>query len=106
MTNRFKSALVESYVGAIALGWLFSQGLLQLAYIVTAPFTGWLSRREYERFYAPITEHHASPVFFSLGDSLAPLVKCVCILLLGYALLRWLYYKPAHDVPETSESNS
>jgi len=40
---RLKQALIESYVGAIALGYLFAQGILHFVTIFASPVAGWLS---------------------------------------------------------------
>ena len=47
MFKRLKRALVTSFVGTIALGWVFAQVILHFAYIFSAPIAGWLMRREY-----------------------------------------------------------
>jgi hypothetical protein len=89
MFERFKSALVSSFVGAIAVGWIFAQGTLHFAYIFSAPVAGWLTRREYQRMFDRSYEG------FSFHDALPELAKSVPLLLVGYLLLRWLYYKPS-----------
>jgi hypothetical protein len=47
MFDRLKQALVESYVGAIVLGYLFAQGILHFVDIFTTPVAGWISRKQY-----------------------------------------------------------
>jgi hypothetical protein len=37
MFERLKKTLVKSFVGAIALGWVFAQGILHFAYVCSAP---------------------------------------------------------------------
>jgi Zn-dependent protease len=100
MLERLKRALVNSFVGAIALGWLFAQAFLHFAYVFSAPLAGWLARREYHGMLGAGTV----PTGFSLQDALPELVKSVSLLLLGYFLLRWLYYKPIE--PETTVSRT
>lgn len=100
MLNRLRKALVKSYVGAIALGWLFAQGILHFAYVFSAPVTGWLMRREYR----PLADRSIAGARFSVQDALPELVKCFSLLLIGYFLLRWLYFKPVEE--ETLESNA
>ena len=105
MLERLKRALVESFVGAIALGWVFSQAIVQFANIPAAPIARWLSRREYRA----LTSNSAGPTGFSLQDALPELVRFFALLLLGYVLLRWLYYKPLEEEetePPTSPSSS
>lgn len=95
MFSRLRRVLVESYVGAIALGWLFAQGLLHVASIFSAPVAGWIMRNEY------------SGLMMGRGslaqDALPELVKSVALLLLWYILLRWLYFKPLPSDATTSQ---
>jgi hypothetical protein len=91
MFRRFKSALVKSFVGAIALGWIFAQGILHFAYIFSAPITAWFSRREYSGLL------NRGTAGFSLQDALPELARSFVLLFIGYLLLRWLYFKPLED---------
>ncbi|HKW25849.1 MAG TPA: hypothetical protein VJN48_08700 [Terriglobales bacterium] len=92
MLNRLKKALVESFVGAIALGWIFSAAILHFAYIFSAPIAGWVTRRQYSGVL-----NHTTAVGFSFQDALPELVRSVSLLVLGYILLRWLYFKPVEE---------
>lgn len=47
MLERLKKAMVTSFVGGVALGWVFAQGILHFAYAFSAPLLDWLRRREY-----------------------------------------------------------
>lgn len=93
MFERLKKALVESFVGAIGLGWLFAQGVLHFAYVFTGPLAGWISSRE----YFALTSRVPSPGFW-FRDSLLELARSLALLLLAYVLLRWLYFKPPQEV--------
>jgi hypothetical protein len=90
MLERLKRALVDSFVGALALGWLFAQGLEHLAYVFSAPVASWLNRREYRRggAFADI------PTGFFLQDALLELIRSFALVAVAYILLRWLYYAP------------
>ena len=48
MLERLKRALVESFVGAIALGYLLAQGILHFVNIFASPIAGWVSRSYYK----------------------------------------------------------
>jgi hypothetical protein len=61
---------------------------------------GWLTRREYHGMVGAGT----MATGFSLQDALPELIKLVSLLLLGYLLLRWLYYKTIEL--ETTESRA
>jgi hypothetical protein len=100
MFDRLKQALVESYVGAIALGYLFAQGILHFVNIFASPVAGWLSRKQY-RGLGLVPGTTALPGF-SLQDALPELVRFSLILLVWYVLLRWLYFKPLKE--ETSQA--
>jgi ABC-type sulfate transport system permease component len=96
MLDRLKIALVRSYIGAIGLGWLLAQGLMHLTGIVTAPLAIWVQRYEFPGMSERV-HLSGSP----LAAAMPELVRGVCLLLLCYALLRWLYFKPI-AVPESS----
>ncbi len=100
MFDRPKNALVKSFVGALALGWVFAQGILHFAYVFSAPVASWLMRREYRG----LVDRTATPTGLSLQDALPELVRSFSLLLVGYLLLRWLYYKPLER--ETLEPGS
>jgi hypothetical protein len=97
MFDRLKQALVESYVGAIALGYLCAQGVLHFVNIFASPVAGWVSRKQYGEFVPRTT----ASVGFSLQDALPELVRFFLLLMIWFALLRWLYLKPFKK--ETSE---
>jgi len=95
MFERIKRAMVESYVAAIALGWLLAQGIWHFANIFVVPITGWLTRSEYSEFTS------RAPVHLYLRDSLPELGRSFFLLLFWYILLRWLYIKPMkNEVPD------
>jgi hypothetical protein len=101
MFKHLKRVLVTSFVGAIGLGWLFAQGILHFAYIFSAPVAGWLMRRE----YPGAVEHLNATTSFSLQDALPEMARSFSLLLVGYLLLRWLYYRPLdQEVTESEQS--
>lgn len=90
MLKRLKLVLVNSFVGAIAIGWVFAQGVLHFAYVFSAPVADWLTRREYQG----IADRADISTAFSLQVALPELVRSFSLLLAAYLLLRWLYFKP------------
>jgi len=90
MFERVKQTLVESYVGAIALGYLLAEGILHFANIFASPVAGWVARKEYGKL---ITDSSA-PAGLPLKDALPELVRFVVIVVVWYLLLRWLYFNP------------
>ena len=90
MLNRMKKSLVESFVGAIALGYLLAQGIMHFAYIFSAPLARWMMRDEYRRF----GEHVTTSASFLFKDAGIELARSFFLFLIWYILLRWLYLKP------------
>ncbi len=93
--TRLKRSLVESLVGAIALGWLFAQGVLHLAYFLVAPVTGRITRSEYRTLGSGLSGLSYSHLW--LRDAGLELARSVSLLTLTYLLLRWLYFRPFDD---------
>ena len=97
MLKQLKKILVESFVGAIALGWIFSQSILHFTFVFSSPIASWIQRRQYAGF---VTDKHISTAF-SLQDAVPDLIRSVSLLLAGYLLLCWLYSKPIEaETPE------
>lgn len=106
MLKRLKRALINSYVGTIAIGWIFAQGILHFAYVFSAPITSWIARNEYRGIMEQSTVKG-----FALRDGVPDLVRSIALLVLGYLLLKWLYFGPAEepeaeDARKTSESTN
>jgi hypothetical protein len=101
MFERLKQALVESFVGAIALGWLLAQGIVHFAGIFEAPVAGMIVRRQY--FQIPGLTAAAGGI--SLTDALPELVRAFVLLLVWYVLFRWLYFTPVNKVTPESTPN-
>lgn len=99
MFSRVKRTLVESYVGALALGWIFAWAILDFVSIFSAPVTNWISRNEYRQTKVPGLE--AIPGSLFLKDALPYIMASFGLFLIGYLLLRWLYFKP---LPESTQS--
>jgi hypothetical protein len=100
MLDRLKRTLVESYVGAIAMGWLLATAVLDFVSIFTTPIQVWVSGNEYRAL-----SHNGGPVGFQLHDALPAAVKTFLVLLFWYLLFRWLYLKPARIGSSDPASN-
>ena len=96
MFERLKRALVESFVGAIALGYLLAQCILHFVNIFASPIAGWVSRNDYRA----IVPGGAALAGFSPRDALPDLSRSVVLFLVWYLLVRWLYFTP----PKTGAS--
>lgn len=90
MLDRLKSALVDSYVGAVALGYMLAQCVLHFANVFANPVAGWITRGEYK----DVVTHGASMVGFTFRDGLPELVRFVLLLAAWFVLVRWLYLTP------------
>lgn len=99
MFERLKRTLVESYVGAIAMGWLLTTAILDFVSIFSAPVQSWVSRSESRALW-----HTAEPVGFQLQDALPELVKAFVVFLIWYVLFRWLYLKPLRSSSEPADN--
>jgi hypothetical protein len=90
MLDRVKRVLVESFVGAIALGYLLAQAILAFVNIFASPIEGWLSQNYVRDVTSRTTVAPLSPLYFAFPQ----LVTFVVLLLAWYVLLRWLYFTP------------
>ena len=98
MFERLRRVLVESFVGAIALGWTFAQCIIYFANSLTAPIALRMLRDEFTTFKGADIASRTSPLLYVLPD----LAKVFVLLLVWYFLLRWLYFKPlAKGTPES-----
>lgn len=98
MLNRIKQTLVDSYIGAIALGWLLAQSVSHLASAVAAPVAGSISRSHLRG----LMDSSGTLPGFTLTDAVPQLVTSACLLLFWYLLLRWLYWRPV-STPASSQ---
>jgi hypothetical protein len=101
MFRRLKQILVETFVGTIALGWLFAQAVMHTAYAIVAPLVNWLLRDEYRG----LTARAFGPAGLSVKDAAPELLRALSLLLAGYLLLRWLYCTPITKTTAEPELN-
>jgi len=104
MFKRLKRALVESLIGAIALGWLLADAITHFVGIFTSPVAEWAVRRS----YAELGAQTPRPSGIGLKYALPDLITFIALLLIWYVLLRWLYFKPpdgqtAKQAPEEGQ---
>lgn len=90
MLRRLKRALVESFVGAIALGYLLAQTILHFVNVFASPVVGWVSRMQYRG----LMPKDSSLPGFSFKDALPDLARFVVLLLVWCVLVYWLYVRP------------
>ena len=90
MRDRMKRVLVQSYVGAIALGYVLAEAIFAFTNIFASPVENWIVQKDYQQ----LTRTPFPSTVLQLHDALPHLIRCVLYLLFGYALLRWLYFDP------------
>ncbi|MBI3406203.1 MAG: hypothetical protein HY046_12190 [Acidobacteria bacterium] len=90
MFEQMKRALVESFVGAIALGYVLAQCILHFVNIFVSPIAVWVSRNHIRA----IIPGGADMGGISLKDALPDLGRFVFLFLVWYLLMRWLYLTP------------
>ena len=90
MLERLKRALVESFIGAIALGYLMAQSVLHFVNIFASPIAGWVSRSDYRA----IIPSGSALTGVALKDALPDLISFVVLFVVWYLLVRWLYFTP------------
>lgn len=103
MLDRMRTTLVESYVGAIVTGWMLADGLVRFTDIFAAPILSWATQREIDFLESP-SLHQSFPYEAAVPQALSSAL----LLLIGYGLLRWLYYpraeREARGAAEEAES--
>jgi hypothetical protein len=102
MFPRLKKALVYSYVGAIALGYLLAEGVEQIINVFTAPFSEWVAQKEFQW----MMPQSAPLPGLSIRSSLPHLIHGFFFVIIGLALLRWLYYPAKVKVPKEPKSEA
>jgi hypothetical protein len=101
MADRLKRVLVESFIGAIALGYVLAEVVFYFVNIFTSPFSAWATGSLY-RAIAPGTA--ASSASY-LRAAVSPAVAFVLLLLVWYLILRWLYFTPfKKEEPDLAKS--
>jgi hypothetical protein len=90
MFKKARKALVESFVGAIALGCVFAYGVFNLVEAVSVPISNWAAQQYMVSFSNPSVSRRV--VEFPWLVVARPLFQGAALVLVGYLLLRWLYY--------------
>jgi hypothetical protein len=90
MFERLRRAMVDSFVGAIGLGYLFAQGIMHFVSIFASPVAHWVSRYELHEL---MPSNAASPAF-RFRYALPELIDFLLLMSVWYVLLRWLYFTP------------
>jgi hypothetical protein len=95
MLNRLKRTLVDSFVGAIGLGYLFAETILSFTAIFSAPVGAWAGRSTYQGLLG----HTFTSTRFPYEAGVPELVRFLVLLVVWYVLLRWLYFTPIGKNP-------
>jgi hypothetical protein len=97
--ERLRRTLLDSFVGAIALGYLLAQCVLHFVNIFSAPVAGWISHNEYRALIPNAGATSGSSLRYALPD----LARLVILLPVWYSSMRWLYYKPLETIAPISD---
>lgn len=100
MFKRLKRLLVQSYIGAIALGILLADAIVAFTNIFVAPLVVWTV----DSGFGGISRGSRSSRGLPLEQSLAPLARFFVLILIWYFLLRWLYSEPLEGSAEAQPS--
>ena len=103
MLKRLRQVLVESFVGAIALGWMLAEVVTHFVNIFAAPVGSWLARNEYGGI---IPGKNGVETGFLLQDALPELIRSIALLFVWYFLVRWLYFTPARKAGSEPAQNT
>ena len=90
MFDRLKRALVESFIGAIGLGYLLAQGILHFVNIFAAPVVAWVARKDYRE----ILSQPAFSLGYAVQYATPELIRFLLSFVVWYVLFRWLYFTP------------
>jgi ABC-type sulfate transport system permease component len=97
MLDRSRRTVVDTYIGAIALGLLLAQAVEHFVGIFSAPVAAWVAQNNYRE----MTQKPAISSGFPLEAALPEVVRSILLVLLFYSLIRWLYSRAAgSDVTE------
>jgi hypothetical protein len=102
MIERFRRALVESYIGAIGLGYMLTQCILHFVNVFASPIANWIARNEYRE----VIPRGNDLTGFSAKDGLPELVRFLLLFLIWYLLVRWLYFTPIKSKTPGPTQNS
>lgn len=89
MLERLRRGLVDSYIGAIALGWLLAQDIMHFVGIFGAPVGAWVSQNTYRA----MTQKSTGVEDFPFQAAFPELVRAFLLFLIWFTLFRWLYLK-------------
>ncbi|MGH9638792.1 MAG: hypothetical protein ACRD4R_09910 [Candidatus Acidiferrales bacterium] len=107
MFRRLKRALVESYIGAIALGILLADVILNFVAIFVAPMESWTSQKTLRSIMLSSSALHSmASQALPLRDSLPPLGRFVLLLAIWCLLFFWLYAKPPKSTEDAEAAPS
>lgn len=91
MFRRMRTALTESFAGAILVAWVMSDGVVRLLEGLSMPLLNWVSQQQGG---AASAAQQPLLLRLTLYQALEGLGDAAVLLVVGYLLLRWLYYPP------------
>ena len=105
MLDRVKTALIESYSGAVLVGWILAQGVMSVVGVVMYPAMQLVNRRFVRQQGSVLGSNRPEIDLFDPIQLGVGALKAVLILGAGLLLLRWLYMPPIvnEELPEQEE---
>jgi hypothetical protein len=97
MFERLRQVAVESFVGAIALGYLLAQVIMHFVGIFASPVQAWVTQRELHLLTPGGTA--AAPTGLSFQNAAPELIRFLLLAAVWYVLMRWLYFRPLRKEP-------
>lgn len=105
MLERLRNALVNSFAGAIAVGWLFAEGIQHLVAMFATPISYWAQQQARRSQMSGVLLPDSAPFPYQLA--LPQMLSAAALLAIAFALLAWLYFPAegsAGDSPVEEES--
>jgi hypothetical protein len=99
MLERVKKAFVESFVGAIAVAWLFAAGIMNFVSSFTSPLDDWLLNRMRWHDSPAYSRALSAPQRIHYELAIPRLIEASLILIVAYLFFRWLYLEPSQTEP-------
>jgi len=101
MFESLKRVVVESYIGAVALGSMLSSCIYSFVGIFADPVGNWLSQKEVVRF----SPNSIGSAGISFQYSLPSLIRSLVTFAIWYVLVRWLYFTPPRQATRETASD-
>jgi len=107
MLERIKKALVESFVGVLLVGSLFTASIMSLIGGISMPAANWLAAWVHQQ-NTSVSFPNQTPLFL-YEQLIREGITAALFFLIAFLLLRWLYMEPVlenSNAPEKPEEST